>query len=351
MLPLIQTGGGASGTLPSTIAKVSHQWLDSYSAVTGLFTQSQPAYSDLSGAPAAGVITWDLLGNAAGALTLANAGNATTFNQTSAVNWTWANTTAATSGTSQSSPFLICAGKYWDGAASQTDSWSIQDVVANGTNGTSTLTFNHTGSSGIMHVRFTNGTIFNDFTIQGSTIALSSNTGGLTLSATAGFTLTGSGSASIALQAGATFSGGGGGAWTFSAVPIAESTANNATWTWGQASELLTLSTSGTTTDTAANLLPANSIIEAVVARITTTITTATNWKMGDATTAGRFTAANSTLTSGTTDIGTIQADQTGAAGPRQTAAAKVRVTTTGTPGAGVVRITVFYRQFVGPTS
>ena len=43
-----------------------------------------------------GVVTWDLLGNAAGALTLANGTNATTFNQTSAVNWTWANTTAAT---------------------------------------------------------------------------------------------------------------------------------------------------------------------------------------------------------------------------------------------------------------
>ena len=35
-----------------TIAKVTHQWLDSYNAGTGLFTQSQPAYSDLSGAPA-----------------------------------------------------------------------------------------------------------------------------------------------------------------------------------------------------------------------------------------------------------------------------------------------------------
>lgn len=126
---------------------------------------------------------------------------------------------------------------------------------------------------------------------------------------------------------------------------------NGATWQRGFATELLTLSTSGTTTDTSANLLPANSIIEAVVARVTTTITTATNWKLGDATTAGRFTAANGTLTAGTTDIGLVHIDQTGAAGPRQTAAAKVRVTCTGTPGAGAVRITVFYRQFVAPTS
>lgn len=127
--------------------------------------------------------------------------------------------------------------------------------------------------------------------------------------------------------------------------------ANAATWTRGQASELLTLSTSGTTSDTSADLLPANSIIESVVARVTTTITTATDWKLGDPTTAGRFTAANSTLTEGTTDVGLVHIDQSGAAGPRQTAAAKVRVTTTGTPGAGAIRITVFYRTLVAPTS
>jgi hypothetical protein len=39
-----------SGTpqLPQTIASVSHQWLNSYTASTGLFTQSQPSASDLS---------------------------------------------------------------------------------------------------------------------------------------------------------------------------------------------------------------------------------------------------------------------------------------------------------------
>jgi hypothetical protein len=132
---------------------------------------------------------------------------------------------------------------------------------------------------------------------------------------------------------------------------VTELTANGATWKQGQNSENLTLSTSATTTDTAGNLLPANSIIESVVARVTTTITTATDWKLGDATTAGRFSTANSTLVAGTTQVGTVQADQTGAPGPRQVAAAKVRVTTTGTPGAGAIRITVFYRQFVPPTS
>jgi hypothetical protein len=129
---------------------------------------------------------------------------------------------------------------------------------------------------------------------------------------------------------------------------------NGAQWKRGYATELLTLSTGGTTTDTAANLLPANAIIEAVVARVTTTITTATDWKLGDATTAGRFSAANAVMTAGATAVG-LEHQQgsvaTNAAGPVQTAAAKVRVTTTGTPGAGVIRITVFYRQFVAPTS
>jgi len=55
---------------------------------------------------------------------------------------------AATSGVAQSSPLLTISGAYWTGAASATDSWTIQDVVANGTNGLSQLTFTHTGSTG-----------------------------------------------------------------------------------------------------------------------------------------------------------------------------------------------------------
>jgi hypothetical protein len=97
---------------------------------------------------AAGATTWDTLQNAAGSLTLANAGFATTFNQTSAVNWTWANITAASSGTPQSSPILNISGTYWNGSTSATDSWTLQNIVGSGTNGTSTLTFAHSGTSG-----------------------------------------------------------------------------------------------------------------------------------------------------------------------------------------------------------
>lgn len=128
-------------------------------------------------------------------------------------------------------------------------------------------------------------------------------------------------------------------------------TANAAAWIQGSASELLTLNTAGTTTDTSANLLPANSVIRSVVVRVTTSITVASAFSVGDATIAARFLATGTGLTSGSTGVGLAHVDQTGTSGPRQTSAAKVRVTTTGTPSAGQVRITVFYDQFIAPTS
>lgn len=132
-------------------------------------------------------------------------------------------------------------------------------------------------------------------------------------------------------------------------------TANGSACILSSASELLTLSTSATHTDTAANLLPANSIILAVVGRVTTTITTATDWSLSDTVAASaRFTIANNTMTAGTTDVGLLHmagdVDQL-SQGPTQASADKVRVLTTGTPGAGAIRITVWYLQFVAPTS
>lgn len=43
-------GGGGGGTTVHTISKVTHQFLDSFTSTTGLFTQSQPACGDLSNA-------------------------------------------------------------------------------------------------------------------------------------------------------------------------------------------------------------------------------------------------------------------------------------------------------------
>lgn len=129
-------------------------------------------------------------------------------------------------------------------------------------------------------------------------------------------------------------------------------TANQAQWIAGVISEEITLSTVGLTTNSVADLLPANSIIEAVVARVTTTITLTTNWALGDPTTAARFNPASASLAAGTNSVGLTHVDQTGAAGPKQVAAAKLRITCTGAnPGAGKIRVTVFYRQFAAPTS
>lgn len=132
--------------------------------------------------------------------------------------------------------------------------------------------------------------------------------------------------------------------------------ANGGLWKRGFNSEEITLSTGGVTTDSVANLLPADAILEAVVARVTQAITTATDWKLGDGTTAARFCAAQSgaQLSLGATVVGLAHQQggiSTNATGPVQSAAAKVRVTTTGTPGAGKIRVTVWFRQFVAPTS
>jgi len=42
---------GSTGVFPISISNVAHKWLNSYDATTGLFTQTQPAYSDISGTP------------------------------------------------------------------------------------------------------------------------------------------------------------------------------------------------------------------------------------------------------------------------------------------------------------
>ena len=112
-------------TLAASDAGSAHHFLTAYSATTGAFGQAQPAVADLSDTPAAnfvlagptsgaaatatfralvaadipapvsGTILWSALGNAGGNLTLSNANYTTEFDQTSAVNWIWKNTTAA----------------------------------------------------------------------------------------------------------------------------------------------------------------------------------------------------------------------------------------------------------------
>lgn len=127
---------------------------------------------------------------------------------------------------------------------------------------------------------------------------------------------------------------------------------NGATLTDQYITEDITLSTVGLTTDSSANLLPANAVIVGVVARVLTTITTTTNFALGDSTISSRFQSPTSTFAAGSTFICLNHIDQTGTSGPKQLSAAKLRVTCTGAnPGAGRIRVTVFYRLFAAQTS
>jgi len=106
-------------------------------------------YVDATALPS-GTVTWNQIGNAAAALSLSNANYATTFNQTSAVPWTWANTTVGTIGSTNASPLLELAANYWaTGGATGVDLWTIGTAaIVAGLNGRSNLTFTHTGSTG-----------------------------------------------------------------------------------------------------------------------------------------------------------------------------------------------------------
>ncbi len=138
--------------------------------------------------------------------------------------------------------------------------------------------------------------------------------------------------------------------------------ANGGVMTFVVNEELITLDTGGPTTDSTADLLPANALILGVCARVTTTITGVTaavsGWRLGDTTTSNRFSQTNTTLTAGTTTVGLEHLKggvSTDATGPTQTAAAKLRVTMTGgadnIPTAGAIRVHVYALVFTAPTS
>lgn len=67
--------------------------------------------------------------------------------------------TAATSSANQNSPNLSILGNYWNGSSSAGDGWFIQNQLGSGTNPTSTLAFNHAGSSNTASVSISNLTV------------------------------------------------------------------------------------------------------------------------------------------------------------------------------------------------
>jgi hypothetical protein len=112
---------------------------------------------------------------------------------------------------------------------------------------------------------------------------------------------------------------------------------------------ITTLSTSGATTNTGVNCLPANAVIDSVVYYITTSFGTAASFTIGDATIATRFCGTQSTVTAGTSGVCFAQADQTGTSGPRQPTAAAIRITSNTTPSAGAIRLIVYYHTWTAP--
>jgi hypothetical protein len=125
----------------------------------------------------------------------------------------WANTTPATGSVSQPSPALTLSGQYWNGSASAADTWTAQDVIGNGTNGTSTLTFTHTGSTGTALVSLPALQLYQgastpiSITPSSSTLVFAGS-GGITLSCLAGINLAGSGSAFLSMATSCVCSGG-----------------------------------------------------------------------------------------------------------------------------------------------
>lgn len=93
-------------------------------------------------------ISWDSLGAANSAPIIQNTTYGTTFTQTTNANWVWKNTTAGSASSTNASPVVNLDANYYDGSLSQLDSWTIGSSLASGTQGISTLTLAHSGSTG-----------------------------------------------------------------------------------------------------------------------------------------------------------------------------------------------------------
>jgi hypothetical protein len=133
---------------------------------------------------------------------------------------------------------------------------------------------------------------------------------------------------------------------------LASTWGNGAALTTATATEQVTLDTGDAETVTAGNLAPANAIIEAILYRITTQVATATAFEIkvtggNSFVNIGTATASQTTLAAGTTGVLVPAAfgDQ------YNDTATTLTITTTGTPSAGVIRLTVVYRAFTPPTS
>jgi hypothetical protein len=114
--------------------------------------------------------------------------------------------------------------------------------------------------------------------------------------------------------------------------------------TLGVKDELLTIAAAATSDTVSATMLPANSLILAVLACVTVAIPTAATFTVGDATTPARF-STGLTVATGAKTPGITQwsgAITTLAAGPSQAANAAIRITPSATPATNVGRVHLY---------
>lgn len=160
----VQLGNGSGGDSTCPAPAAGSTFLCNKSNVLNS-SQNGGAYAPLGGSSG---VAWSAITNAAAALTLANAGFASTFNQTSAVNWTWANTTAATVSVAQQSPIFNLCGQAWYASANTQDCATIQNVTVNGLNTQPIITIADSPASNKPPIVSLNGMWFQYTAAQGS---------------------------------------------------------------------------------------------------------------------------------------------------------------------------------------
>lgn len=159
--PLFTTNVSNSTSTPSLSFSMSNAAQNSVLAGPSSGGAGAPSYRSLLTADLPTSGTWAFAGTVSGGLTFS--GNPS-FTGTLTLGLS-SYTTAITS-----SPSLVVAGSY-ESASTPTyaeDSWTIQDVIGTGVNGTSTLTLTHSGSTGQASFALTSTTAATSSTTNGS---------------------------------------------------------------------------------------------------------------------------------------------------------------------------------------
>jgi hypothetical protein len=128
-------------------------------SATELNTASAIVKRDASGNFSAGTMTGNLTGNVTGNVTGASSLNVLKAGDAMTGNLTLGNATVATSLNNYNSSITNYTANYWNGTASASDIWSIQNILGTGANPSSTLQFDHTGSTGAVQYTFMNGNV------------------------------------------------------------------------------------------------------------------------------------------------------------------------------------------------